>query len=73
MYTIIVTRKSGSHSVTTTDNDDVKLLVVEWLKKWSTARKIEVLHPNNQTRDIYHWDSKGKFWHGEMGVRAEIF
>lgn len=70
MYTIIVTRKSGAHSVTITDNDDVKHLVVAWHKSWST-KKIEVLHPNHQTKDVYHWDAQEKFWQGLMGLAYE--
>jgi hypothetical protein len=71
MYTIIVTRKSGTHSVTITDNEDVKDLIVGWHKERSTAKRIEVLHPNHQTKDVYTWDSKGKFWSGLMGLAYE--
>ena len=63
MYTIIITDKSGDHFVTVTDSSVVKILVVEGLKNWSSARKIEVLHPSHQTKDVYHWDSEAKFWH----------
>lgn len=71
MYTIIRTNSSGAHQVTVTDSEDVMDLVVDWLKNYSAARKIEVLHPNYQTRDIYHWDSKAKFWHEQKDLEIE--
>ena len=73
MYTIIVTRKSGAYAVATTDDENLLNVILSFCKDYSTSRKIEVFHPNHQTRDVYRWDSRGKFWTGQMGLTLKPY
>ena len=72
MYTIIVTRKSGGHTVTVTDDMSLVEVIVNYCKGWSTARKIQILYPSHQFQEVWTWHSGVGAWKKETYDSVDI-